>query len=578
MANVPKNDMAAKLLAESFQRIEPPAEATSDPIADTLIVVTLDQLRPYDHDPRVTRNPRYDDIKASIGERGLDAPPAITRRPGESHYIIRNGGNTRLAILRELWSETKDKRFFQVPCLFRPWSERGEIVALTGHLAENELHGGLTFIERALGIAKARELYEAETGKPLSQSELARRLAMDGYPVPQPHISRMQDAVRYLLPAIPATLYGGLGRPQIERLTGLRKTALRTWEKRASGRHLSIDFPSLFQDVLSMFNTAGDAFSVKRVQDELVGQMADMLGTDYDTLTLDLDEGESWQRALDSDPKTLPSIPATPLLVTKADSPPMPETSQEPSIQRTGGTDAGADIMAPTHSAPLARSAAPVPASALPDTDSTPPLNAANGSDADERVLGHIVSPASSTDRLQSIKRLVAEHTGDSSPDFSGAALQSIPVQVDGLYPISDIWFIDASLDAPRPLRIHIAQLAQEIAEESDLAGRIEATESGIGYQCNGTLPQSFFARTLFALLTTFSAPYQDGVQTPLLDGDKFGKDLAALLQGGNRADEDVSRLSDAGLVKLFRLIRLARRLLELDPSGTSAMRGFLDQ
>jgi ParB family protein of integrating conjugative element (PFGI_1 class) len=62
----------------------------------------------------VTRNPAYEDIKASIRERGLDAPPAITRRPGEPHYIIRNGGNTRLAILRELWSETKDERFFRI--------------------------------------------------------------------------------------------------------------------------------------------------------------------------------------------------------------------------------------------------------------------------------------------------------------------------------------------------------------------------------------------------------------------------------------------------------------------------------
>jgi ParB family protein of integrating conjugative element (PFGI_1 class) len=68
------------------------------------MVVTLDQLRPYDHDPRMKRNPAYEEIKASIRERGLDAAPAITRRPGEAHYIIRNGGNTRLAILREFWS------------------------------------------------------------------------------------------------------------------------------------------------------------------------------------------------------------------------------------------------------------------------------------------------------------------------------------------------------------------------------------------------------------------------------------------------------------------------------------------
>ena len=208
MAELTPQDMAAKLLATGFERSGPSAATLSDPIADTPMVVTLDQLRPYDHDPRVTRNPAYAEIKASIRERGLDAPPAITRRPGEAHYIIRNGGNTRLAILRELWSETKEERFFRIACLFRPWPARGEIVALTGHLAENELRGGLTFIERALGIEKAREFYEQESGQALSQSELARRLTADGYPVPQSHISRMNDAVRYLLPAIPTLLYG----------------------------------------------------------------------------------------------------------------------------------------------------------------------------------------------------------------------------------------------------------------------------------------------------------------------------------------------------------------------------------
>ena len=121
MADMTPDDMAAKLLASGFERSSPSAAALTDPIADTPMVVTLDQLRPYDHDPRVTRNPAYEDIKASIRERGLDAPPAITRRPGEPHYIIRNGGNTRLAILRELWSETKNERFLRIPCLFRPW-------------------------------------------------------------------------------------------------------------------------------------------------------------------------------------------------------------------------------------------------------------------------------------------------------------------------------------------------------------------------------------------------------------------------------------------------------------------------
>lgn len=293
MAEMTPHEMAGKLLAAGFQRTGPSAAALSDPIADTPMVVTLDQLRPYDHDPRVKRNPAYDEIKASIRERGLDAPPAITRRPGEEHFIIRNGGNTRLAILRELWSETKQERFFRISCQFRPWPERGEIVALTGHLAENELRGGLTFIERALGVEKAREFYEEENSGTLTQSELAKRLTADGYPVQQSHISRMQDAVRYLLPAIPNVLYGGLGRHQVERVAVLRKAADRVWARHAHNPKTGMDFETFFLDVLMQFDAQPDGFSVQRVQDELIGQMADLFGIDYDVLSLDFNESET---------------------------------------------------------------------------------------------------------------------------------------------------------------------------------------------------------------------------------------------------------------------------------------------
>lgn len=161
MAEITSQQMAGKLLAAGFERSGPSASTLSDPIADTPMVVTLDQLRPYDHDPRKKRNPAYEEIKASIRERGLDAAPAITRRPGEDHYIIRNGGNTRLAILRELWSETKDERFFRISCLFRPWPSRGEVVMLTGHLAENELRGA----SRSSSAPSASRRHASSTSK-----------------------------------------------------------------------------------------------------------------------------------------------------------------------------------------------------------------------------------------------------------------------------------------------------------------------------------------------------------------------------------------------------------------------------
>ncbi|HFT4760320.1 ParB family protein [Pseudomonas aeruginosa] len=528
MAELTPQDMAAKLLATGFERSGPSTATLSDPIADTPMVVTLDQLRPYDHDPRVTRNPAYAEIKASIRGRGLDAPPAITRRPGEAHYIIRNGGNTRLAILRELWSETKEERFFRIACLFRPWPARGEIVALTGHLAENELRGGLTFIERALGLEKAREFYEQEFGQALSQSELARRLTADGYPVPQSHISRMNDAVRYLLPAIPTLLYGGLGRHQVERLAVLRKACERTWERRALGRPLAVDFASLFQDVLSQFDTQPEGLSPQRVQDELVGQMAELLEADYDTLALEVDDSESRQRALTSEPAAPnPATPVAPAAPTPRDTPPV---------------------------APPA------------ETPSAPPAAAPNDQDGqrDERLQGHIVTPAPTTERLQSIQRLVADQLGDKLPDFEADALRAIPVQAGGLYPISDVWYIEPGLDVPDRLRVHIAQFAREIAEEAAVADHIEASDGGIGFVCVApavgqakALPA--FARAVLTLLHALSAAPAPATG---LDRARQADDLGPLLHGhGGLA----TRLSDAGLVKLFRLLRLARRLLDLE-------------
>ena len=537
MVEMTSQQMAGKLLAAGFERSGPSTSALSDPIADTPMVVTLDQLRPYDHDPRKKRNPAYEDIKASIRERGLDAAPAITRRPGEDHYIIRNGGNTRLAILRELWSETKDERFFRISCLFRPWPSRGEVVMLTGHLAENELRGGLTFIERALGVEKAREFYEQESGAALSQSELARRLAADGFPVQQSHISRMNDAVRYLLPAIPTVLYGGLGRHQVERLSVMRKACMLAWERYAKGRTLLVqDFDDFFQEVLSQFDTQADEFAPQRVQDELIGQMSELLGIDYDVLALDLTESESRHRALVSDP-TPPTAPPTL---------PEPDTMARP----------------PAAPAPSAPTPATTPGSREREggsgSDGSPagsPM-AAPG----DRLQGHIVSPAPTTERLQSIQRMVADELGDALPDFSANVLQSIPVQAGGLYPISDVWHIDAGLDTPDRLRIHIAQFAREIAGEAGLNQCIEDRADGVGFACHASAqPPSPQGRGVLALLASLAGQSFTDAD---LDGGQLAAELPALLHGQGDATR---RLSDTALVKLFRLLRLARRLLDLE-------------
>ncbi|MBK0032666.1 ParB family protein [Erwinia sp. S43] len=567
MADISEQEMAAKLMSDGFGRSGPVAGALTDPVADTPMVVTLDELRPYELDPRLTRNPLYDEIKASIRERGLDAPPPITRRPGSAHYIIRNGGNTRLAILRELWTETRDERFFRIGCLFRPWPERGEIVALTGHLAENELHGSLSFIERALGVEKVRELYEQEDGKSLSQSELARRLKADGYPVPQPHISRMQEAIQYLLPAIPNVLYGGLGRHQVEQLTGLRRAGARIWEARAATKQVDVDFATLFQDVLAVFDGTPGSFNIQRVQDELIGQMADLLGVVYDTLALEIVDSEKRWQVLTSEPAAAP--PAAPTVATSPQAAPAPPAP-------------------PPREAPVAATASSLqtkPSSTQPSTSDDQPEDESQRS---ALLQEHIVSPAPTTDRLQSIQRLIADHTGEAHNDFESNVLQAIPVQVGGLYPISDVWHIDPGLDEPDRLRTHIAQFALEIASEAGVGDHIVPSDDGIGFSCaahverTGTADALALPGATLTLLHVLSAPYLSASASPArIDTSRLAGDLAVLLVGmAQRATPSRGQsyvLTDNGLVKLFRLMRLSRRLLEIEAGtmdGDSAMPG----
>ena len=159
--------------------------ATHYPAQSKYITVTLDKLRPYEHNPRKTRNPNFEMIKESIRRRGLDHKPNITQRPGEPFYIIADGGNTRIQALKELFTETQDQRFWSIECLYKPWkgesadSVEAELDLLIGHLIENDTRADLTFIEKALGIQQAKEYYEQKLGKSLSARELSSELEND---------------------------------------------------------------------------------------------------------------------------------------------------------------------------------------------------------------------------------------------------------------------------------------------------------------------------------------------------------------------------------------------------------------
>lgn len=287
-----------------------------------MVQVSLEQIQPFSLNPRVTRNPGYDVLKASILARGLDNPPVLTRRPGDEKYMLASGGNTRLAILNELWQETQDERYHRVCWPFRPWPEtlspqQGEVQCLIGHLAESDLHNGLMFIERAEGVLHLRDLYlEAGIECP-TQLALAEQLTRDGYPVSQSQISRMLQTVDWLLPCIPNALYGGLTRKVIDRLLALRSAAEQVWAK-LMPLERQPEFTDLFSTALATFNGEPEAVVPQLVQDELLGEMSCRSGMSWNTLLAELTDGQSKRQVLLGPP------------VEKVLWPPPPETEKAP--------------------------------------------------------------------------------------------------------------------------------------------------------------------------------------------------------------------------------------------------------
>lgn len=139
-----------------------------------------------------------------------------------------------------------------------------------------------------------------------------------------------------------------------------------------------------------------------------------------------------------------------------------------------------------------------------------------------------------------------------------------MPLTQENPFTITDIWSIEPALDKPEQLRTHISQFAREICQDVAQADLITEVNDGIGFRCSTDVAPDH-PSGLIGLLET------------LTTGTPSAIDIRPLLLGSLLPSPQINRLSDSSLMRLFRLIRLARRLIDFEMEKDTGLAPFLE-
>ncbi|EAT3647445.1 hypothetical protein ES774_22220 [Salmonella enterica] len=526
------------------------------PVSEMAMVLTLDQLRPNPDNPRTSRNPRYQEIKASIRARGLDSIPKVTRDPdGDDVYIFSDGGNTRYQILTELWQETGEERFYRIHTIFKPWP--GRLKCVIGHLAENEVRGDLSFIEKAFGVHKARVIQEELLGRSVTLRELSDLLNQEGYPIDNSSISRMEDTLNYLYPYMPNQLDNGMSRGQVVPLLGLRSSALKVWKAFSGEIKPDTTLDEVFGVTCRLFDDP-DSYSLEIFRDEFIGQLLKALphpSLNYDRWLIELDPKEQRRREQFGDP------PPTPALT------PVPERTpsrsrSEPQVLELPPDDTRETAITGLRSGTLTTQGRPEPAPGLP-----PELPGSNLVSDDSPSRQEIQMDLYGGAPVLSGERDGSDTSAAASPvAYSGGALASafredtseeeLPVSsvafaATGLEPVSDIWHIPALLDDVEHLQDMAYRLAFEVAEAMGCEDSIQEDRAPDSAGFSASENGNEFVLFLAGL-------------SGRLPNKQCNMFMFCLNFFGSQSAGDTPVFADIHVVKMMRLIRVIRRLREL--------------
>ena len=557
MSNVRNLNIGAAMLqrGKSPSQVTAPMDAATLPVTEMAMVLTLDQLRPNPDNPRKGRNPRYEEIKASVRARGLDSIPKVTRDPqGEDVYIFSDGGNTRYQILCELWQETGDERFYRIHTIFKPWP--GRLKCLVGHLAENEVRGDLTYIEKAFGVHKARVIYEEQLGRAVTLRELSDLLGQEGYPIDNSSVSRMEDTLNYLYPHMPKLLESGMSRSQVTPLLSLRSSAMKVWKVFSGDVKPAATLDEVFGSTCRVFDEP-DSYALDVFRDEFIGQLIKALphpSLNYDRWLIELDPREQKRREQFGDPPPLPAMTPPPERAAGRESTASqvtvlpPDTSSETPV--TGLRSGTLTTPGGPEPAPELPAGAELPVNALVTAGSEPRREVQDDLFGGRPVITGETAGSDSISLPDFSPGTLMSAFGEES-ESQAAPVSSVAFAATGLEPVSDIWHIPALQDDIEHLQDMAYRLVFEIAEAMGCADNVREDKH----------PQS----SGFAVSETGSefVLFLAGLSGSL-PNKQFNMFMFCLNFFGTQSPADVAVFDDITVVKTMRLIRIIRRLREL--------------
>jgi ParB family protein of integrating conjugative element (PFGI_1 class) len=187
----------ASLAETSLSRKNPVPASTLPQLNSVVLAIPVDEIEPYEKNPRHARNEAIEDLEASIRTSGgLDGIIQVMRQPGKSHYVCAKGANTRLTIIKKLWAETRESKYEQVLAQIVEW--KGHAAAIADHVKENTLRGDMTYWDRALACQAIWDEAKAEGREFLGVKGFSEALRDQyGFPIDRPTLSRYLHCARH---------------------------------------------------------------------------------------------------------------------------------------------------------------------------------------------------------------------------------------------------------------------------------------------------------------------------------------------------------------------------------------------